>query len=670
MTTLLGNVIDYRYELLAQIGSGGMGTVYKAKQHPFEREVALKMLNGNMPDDPEALARFEREALAISKLKHKNIVMFYGYGIFRTAPYMVMEYIHGHSLQDALSSGTPLEAPYAMRVAEQIGEALSCAHANGLVHRDLKPSNVMIADDDSALSVKIIDFGLARLLPSFGKELQKLTEAGSAIGSVLYMSPEQCTGLPTDARSDIYALGCIMHHCLTGSPPFEGDHSVVVMRYHIEQLAPRLNTMNADASANLQFIVDRAMSKDPADRYQTADEMLHDVRAYLNGREIAAETKEVSQTSIVRAVQPDAPTNKSARMRILSVAAVIAAISATGYFLTEQHQLEEHGNPAWTDSVWVLRRQADIAWKRGNVDESARLFEVLVQRNDTHPLLNLEECDNASLQLATCYLQLHKYNELRDLVRMQLTPKRRRLLGTALGSLMVQKYLVADDEIGNENDAIVFLSDAVETLKNDHMQGWQTYARWLITRLSGSGRHAEAISVAEELIPSVEDEGTRIVLMAVEGKALAAAGRNTESEQVMKDVVKLARKNDFTSTIVMHSTAMALMKLGRYREARQMLEEALGSRDTSISVRPTLAECAAQQGDYSTAFKALRETLDGAKEQDSLSRRQTEQGVAAATIQVMQIAKRGLSPDLFDKFDKLRLEAEGKMTVPPERHRQ
>lgn len=219
MLPVAGTLIDDRYEIRRTIGCGGMGVVYEAYQHGLERNVALKLLTASCNQDALDLARFEREALTLSKLRHPNVVQFYAYGIWQNMPYIAMELLHGHSLQENLSRNEPMQPNEALRILIEVCEALNYAHAKGIFHRDIKPSNVILADGGG--TAKLIDFGLARLVST--APMQKLTQTGMAIGSVLYMSPEQCAGRPADARSDIYSLGCVMHHCLTGVPPFSGD---------------------------------------------------------------------------------------------------------------------------------------------------------------------------------------------------------------------------------------------------------------------------------------------------------------------------------------------------------------------------------------------------------------------------------------------------------------
>lgn len=280
-----GTIIEDRFQIISYIGEGGMGTVYTATQIGFDRTVALKFLDWKMTsENEEALARLEREAQALSRLQHKNIVTVYG--LHRSAshgPFLAMEFLAGQSLQQLLSNRKPLTTERSVEIAIQICEALMCAHSHHIVHRDIKPSNIILGEQ---YGLKVIDFGLIKLLPEYGRTLQQLTEAGCAIGSVLYMSPEQCTGSACDERSDIYAVGCVLHHCLTGAPPFEGDHSVAVMHRQLHDAAPLLSDVCPERSypEKLQDVLNKAMAKAPDDRYKDAAALMEDLKLIAAGK--------------------------------------------------------------------------------------------------------------------------------------------------------------------------------------------------------------------------------------------------------------------------------------------------------------------------------------------------------------------------------------------------
>ncbi|HEY9789068.1 MAG TPA: serine/threonine-protein kinase [Candidatus Obscuribacterales bacterium] len=257
-----GQVIDERYEIIDCLGSGGMCTVYKAQQLLLDKPCALKFLKRQLITDT-TVQRFQREAVTVSSLNHPNIVSVSGFGVWNSQPYMAAELVEGVSLAQLLQQQRRLEKTRALGIFNQILDALSHAHERGIVHRDLKPSNVMIAANDS---VKLVDFGIAKLLPESGKEIQKLTQTADIFGTLLYMSPEQCLGYPVDARADIYAMGCLMYEVLTGHPPLQAETPFALMHKHLTEEP-------ADASLldrGLAPIVMQCLEKDPQNRPQSA----------------------------------------------------------------------------------------------------------------------------------------------------------------------------------------------------------------------------------------------------------------------------------------------------------------------------------------------------------------------------------------------------------------
>lgn len=282
-----GTIVDEKYEIISTVGSGGFGTVYRARQVQLDRIIALKTLAGSYVDE-EMLMRFEREALVISTMQHKNLVTFYGYGIWRNVAYIAMEYLDGDSLERILRVSGRLEIPQTLDIMRQVCEALKCAHSNGVVHRDLKPTNVMLLDRERGDNVKVIDFGLAKMMPFFGAAGQKLTAEGMAVGSVAFMSPEQCITGEVDHRSDLYSAGCIMHACLTGLPPFSSADTVTVMVSHVQATPMSLSECCPDVvfPPGLQEILFKTLAKLPEDRYQSAEEMLFDLHALASGKAV------------------------------------------------------------------------------------------------------------------------------------------------------------------------------------------------------------------------------------------------------------------------------------------------------------------------------------------------------------------------------------------------
>src|SRR6266702_1613757 len=258
-----------RYEILALLGSGGMGEVYCARDPRVGREVAVKLIRADLGADAGRVRRFENEARAAGALDHPNIVILHDVGEHDGTPYLVSELLHGQTLRERLRTGA-LAAPDAVAIAAQLAGGLGAAHEKGIIHRDLKPENVLVLPDGR---VKILDFGVAKLQPepvTLGEADTALTGTGDVIGTVGYMAPEQVRGQPADARSDLFALGVMCHEMLAGRRPFVGGSAPEIAAAIVRDDPPALP---ASVPPGLARVVRRCLEKDPARRYQSARDL-------------------------------------------------------------------------------------------------------------------------------------------------------------------------------------------------------------------------------------------------------------------------------------------------------------------------------------------------------------------------------------------------------------
>ena len=270
---LEGRLIANRYEIIENVGNGGMATVYRAKDHILNRFVAVKILKDEFTTDEEFIKRFRSEAQAVASLNHPNIVGVYDVGNEGNLYYIVMELIQGKTLKEVISLEGKLSWKWSVNVAIQIASALETAHKNNIVHRDIKPHNIIITEEGIA---KVTDFGIAKAVSN-----STITAFGTTIGSVHYFSPEHARGGFTDAKSDLYSLGVVMYEMLTGKVPFDADTPVSIALMHMQQQATQPIVLNPTIPSSVNKIVIKAMQKDANLRYQSASEMLKDLNMSL-----------------------------------------------------------------------------------------------------------------------------------------------------------------------------------------------------------------------------------------------------------------------------------------------------------------------------------------------------------------------------------------------------
>ena len=269
-----GQLIDNRYKIIKSIGEGGMANVYLAFDTILEREVAVKILRGDLAEDEKFVRRFQREANSASSLKHPNIVEVYDVGEDDGKYFIVMEYINGKTLKSLIKKRGVLTLEEVIDIMLQLTSAVSCAHDSYIIHRDIKPQNVMILEDGR---VKITDFGIAMALNN-----NELTQTNSVMGSVHYLPPEQANGSGSTIKSDIYSLGILMFELLTGKLPFKGENAVEIAIKQMREPIPSVKSISPDIPQSVENVVLKACAKNPKNRYDTAREMFEDIKTCMD----------------------------------------------------------------------------------------------------------------------------------------------------------------------------------------------------------------------------------------------------------------------------------------------------------------------------------------------------------------------------------------------------
>ena len=287
------------YRIVCQLGSGGMGIVYRAHDPSLDRDIAIKVLPEQLAAEPDALRRFQREAKAVAALNHPNVVTIHAVEESGGIHFISMELVDGRPLGELIAKG-PLPIERFLDVMTPLADALIAAHARGITHRDLKPANVMVTDDGR---VKVLDFGLAKFVGTGGDlEETRLTQGGLIVGTFPYMSPEQVEGKPVDHRSDIFSLGVVMYEAVTGRRPFLGDSGPALMSAILRDAPPSASDLRADLPASVARLIERCLEKPPGERCQDAAEL---------GRELRAARKEHESGVTVPAATPESNAEQS-----------------------------------------------------------------------------------------------------------------------------------------------------------------------------------------------------------------------------------------------------------------------------------------------------------------------------------------------------------------------
>ena len=328
--TVPAELISERYEVEELVGAGGMSSVYRARDQLLERYVALKILHPQYGEDEEYVERFRREARSVAKLSHPHIVTVIDRGEDDGRQYIVFEYVDGENLKQLVERTGPLPTRSAIELAVSIADALAFAHENGIVHRDVKPQNVLITPDGDA---KVTDFGIARSLDVE----HGVTQTGTVLGTSNYLSPEQAGGKVTTPSTDIYSLGVVVYELLTAEVPFPGENFVAIAMKHINEPAPDVLAKRPDVPLRLAAAVDRALEKDPAQRFPTMAAFAAELRLCLTDLDLPdAERTLIVPSPVLKESRPHrARTARSraplyALLGLLAVAAIVAGVLALG----------------------------------------------------------------------------------------------------------------------------------------------------------------------------------------------------------------------------------------------------------------------------------------------------------------------------------------------------
>ncbi|MDD6308113.1 MAG: Stk1 family PASTA domain-containing Ser/Thr kinase [Clostridia bacterium] len=391
---MVGSVLSNRYELLENIGAGGMAIVYRARCRLLNRNVAVKILRPEFQEDEDFLKRFTIEAQAAASLSHPNVVSIYDVGHHGKLNYIVMECIEGITLKEYMTKKGSLSINEATDFTMQIASALEHAHSKGIIHRDIKPHNIIITNDGV---LKVTDFGLARAV----SKTTTVAGGGAAIGSVHYVSPEQARGGFTDERTDIYSLGVVMYEMFTGQLPFDSDTPVAVAMKHLQETATLPSVINQQIPQAIEAIIMKALEKDVKNRYATVSDLIADMRKAVGDEDIIAHTDKFSTKKLPKLQDvpaekvPDPPKKKkedtvaivAAIVTAVAVIVALAVVAAKWMFPSDKRKIVEIETPSLINMSIDSAREMykDLQIEEYAAEYSSTIPEGFIIEQDKEP---------------------------------------------------------------------------------------------------------------------------------------------------------------------------------------------------------------------------------------------------------------------------------------------
>jgi serine/threonine-protein kinase len=593
-----------QYVITAQLGQGGMGVVWKARDTSLERDVALKVLPPTYIDDPERKDRFFREARSASALNHPNIVTIYEINSDQGIDFIAMEYVAGNTLAALIHRGT-ITVDAAIRIAVQIADGVGRAHRAGIVHRDLKPGNIMVTGDGL---VKVLDFGLAKALTRPAVRVEDAvtkfasTQVGTTMGTVGYMSPEQAVGDAVDARSDVFSFGVVLYQMLAGSLPFAADTQAEMLRKLHFQEPPPLTTIRPEVPATVVEIVARALAKTPADRYASCVE----VAAAL--REVAVQP--VSHESMVAtAVHPTAdlgslssgeprrrlaPVTSRAAVAAAAGVVIVAGTAAGFWWLTRTADTRREATEAVVaaDPSELSRQAADLLARydrEGNIDRAIANLERALSENPKYA--------TAHAYLAEAYRRKHLTNPDPQWLNLSREAARRAVeLGPDLAISHLALGRASLDE-GARDEAAKSFSRAADL---DPVNPMPHVGLGMVFSAQREDAKAE-----QELTKGVELAGDAFVPRLELGQFYFTRARYAEAAAAWEEARRVTPDN----VIVLRNLSAAYYFLGRHDDAASSLQRSLEVRPSGATYT-NLGTIRFFQGRYTDAVAAFEKAVE------------------------------------------------------------
>lgn len=436
--SIIGKVVEEKYEVESLIGEGGIGNVYKAKHQHLGKPVALKFLAPELVKDKKAVERFHNEAKITCNLSHANIVTVREYGIAEDNPYLIMDYLDGRSIKDVIEKKEEVSEEKFLKWTLQMLDALDYAHRQGVIHRDIKPANIFLVGESNEEEIKVLDFGIAKLIEDESKNNKGITTTGDIFGTPAYMSPEQCHGKHVKASSDIYSLGCVLYEMISHKPPFDGESALEVFMGHVSEPAPKIESNKY--SKTIKQVIYKCLEKAPEDRYQSVRELRSDILAISKGEKVSVQLKQPNHIKVIKA--------------LVAVIVVLLMVIAGIYFqnrpeswrVYKSEAIEYYNNGDWRncekylqlaikdgkssniptrDQLDLLKRLSKTYRAMSDFKSSERIDRRYIDIANKHRLFDLSE--KAQVELADMEIQNKEYQKaIQDLKTLKESLLRRR----------------------------------------------------------------------------------------------------------------------------------------------------------------------------------------------------------------------------------------------------
>lgn len=604
VSSLGGEQLAGEFELLEALGHGASSVVYKVKRLSDGKVYAVKLLHSYLVEKEDTRKRFEQEAKAAMLLSHPNILKVHA--LEHTAdgqPYLLMDYLEGPNLAELLKAGR-LPLPRAWKLFIQIADALCQAHSFGVIHRSIKPGNIIVkTTSDGQERAMLSDFGLAKLLPSSGQEIQNLTAKGAIIGSPLYMSPEQCIGREIDARADIYSMGCLMYACLTGRPPLKGETIIDTMQKHVseiplsfEKLCPELKIPGP-----VEKIIFKCMAKRPEDRYENVELLKQDLLRYQQGKRPKAMSMSIS-TVFAQQKLPDEPEvddDKYLKIALLVILGLLISLVIYAIWKTPSRKdpsevelgktVSETQRTAHPISAFALLKQADELRLLRREDEARAMYREAIsrmqEREKDHVAVDYDVLAVAHSGLAGLYMHVADWIEAEKELRLALYVQR--LSGDQNAAdgdrlqLDLAEVLVRQ---GKLNDAKQILQTVRKTTSENGVKARALLLQADIAAIENKLAEAEVFQLeAMKLLKSEEGVGRRFYCMLLSRYAdgLIVQKKFSQCVEILDAAMKEREQSDWNeydidaAIYLTGQKARALAAAGKYKEATQACNSTL-----------------------------------------------------------------------------------------------